>query len=147
MEHLVETVPATVTVVHVLTVAGIAPLTATVDLVRSVPSVPTMEIVHNEENDPHMVTEVHAQIEEMIVLPMEIVLSVHASEIAVDVPTVLVLRALVVVMTALLVGKSQNSPKSSAWRANFVWFALTTMIRGLMTMSPEMSSTRLPATN
>ena len=151
-EHLEVIVPAIVIVVLVQTVGESVLPMATVDLARNALSVLPTVIAHNVENDPLMVTEVHAQIVGVNVLPMATVQSDHASEIAVDVPTVLVLHApgvviLVVVMTALLVGKSQNLPKSSAWRANFVWFALTTMIPGLMTMSPVMSWTRLPATN
>jgi hypothetical protein len=148
VRHAVS-VPVMVIVGLVQTVGETVLHTGIVVPVRNVPSVLVLEIVHNVENAPRMVTKVHVLSVEEIVLPMEIVLSAHVSEIAAVVLIVLVLRApvaviLVVVMTVLLVGKSQNLPKSSAWRANFVWFALTTMTPGLMTMSPVMNSTRLP---
>lgn len=152
MEHLEVIVPA-LEIVGLVQIVGESALHMVIVVpVRNALSVQAMEIVRNVEIVPLMVTEVHAQIAGVIVLLMVSVQSAHVSEIAVAVPTVPVLHApvaviLVVVMTALPVGKSQNLPKSSAWRANYVWFALTTMTPGLMTMSPEMSSTRLPATN
>lgn len=151
-EHLEAIVPAMVIVGPVQTVGESALHMVIVGLVRNALSVLPTVIVRNVEIVPHMVTEVHAQIAGVIVLLMVSVQSDHVLEIAVDARTVLVLHALgvvilVVVMTALLVGKSQNLPKSSAWRENFEWFARTTMTPGLMTMSQVMNSTRLPATN
>jgi hypothetical protein len=93
-----------------------------------------------------METVAHVQTAVVIVPPTVSVQNALASEIVVVVQTAPVLLALAVV-TSVLAGKSQNLLKNSAWHANFVWFAPTTMIRGLMMMSLVMSSTRLHATN
>ena len=138
---------------------------------RSVLSVPAMEIAPNAVNDLPMETAVLAQsvveidhpteteapvrsvpsVQVMVTVrnaanvgetdhPMVVVLNVPALATAEVVQTALV--HLVVAMTALHVGKSQNSLKSSEWLANFVWFVHTTMTPGSMMMSPVMSSTR-----
>ena len=147
MARLVETVPAMVTAGHALIVAGIVPYTETVAPVRNAPSAPAMVIDHNVATVHPMETVVHVQTVVEIALPTEIAQSVPALVTVVAVQTELVLRALVVVMTALLASKNQNSLKNSVWRANFAWFALTTMTRGSMTMSPVMSSIRSLAMN
>lgn len=81
-----------------------------------------------------------------IVLPTVIVKNVHALAIAVVVLIVLVLHVLEVAKS-VLAGKNQNLLKSSVWRANCAWFALTTMIPGSMTMLLVMNSTRSPVMN
>ena len=131
--HMVIVVLAPIAVETVLPTATEAP-------VRSVLTVQVMEIVPNAETVPHMVTVVLVQIVGEIDHPTEIVQNVPVSVTVEVVQIVLVL--LVVVMTALLVGKSQNLLKNSAWLANCVWFVHTTMTPGSMTMSLVMSSTR-----
>ena len=131
--HTVIVAPAPIAVETVLLSAIEVP-------VRSVLSVPAMEIALSAETVPHMEIVVLDQTVVEIDHPTETVQNVPVSANVVAVQTVPV--HLVVAMTALHVGKSQNLLKSSAWRANFVWFVLTTMTHGSMTMSPVMSSTR-----
>lgn len=113
----------------------------------NVPSVPVMVIVPNgvivlsAANAPHMATAVLVQNVGETDQTTETVKNVPVLVIVVVVQTVLVLHV-VVEMTALHVGKSQSSLKSSAWHANYGWFVRITMTHGSMTMSPVMSSIR-----
>lgn len=162
MERLVVTAPAMVIVVPVRTVVETAPHTEIV-----VPDLSAEEIalhteivvpVRNVQNDPAMVTDHSVE----IVLPLETVAPVQNAGVIVphmvNFQNVHVLGTVVVdlivpvlpareAVTSVHAGKNLNSPKNSAWRANYVWFALTTMTRGSMMMSPVTSSTRLHATN
>jgi hypothetical protein len=146
MAHLAVSAPTMVTVVPVRTVGEIALHTEIVVPVRNVQNDPAMVTVPSVEFVLPMVTVALVQNAVVIAPLMVSVQNDHALVIEVVDQIAPALPALVGVMS-VLAGKSQNSPKNSAWLANFVWFALTTMILGSMMMSPGTSSTRLHATN
>jgi hypothetical protein len=124
---------------------------ATVDLVRIAESVHPIQIVGHAlsvQNAPHMVI-----VHNVVIVPrmgtvvlVQSVLNALVLVIVVVVPTARVHHVLGVVKT-VLVGKNQNSLQNRRWHANYAWFAHTTMIPGLMMMSPVMNSTRLHATS
>jgi hypothetical protein len=146
MAHLVVSAPTMVTVVPARTVGEIALHTEIVVPVRNVQNDPAMVTDHSVENVLPMETVAPVQNAAVIAPLMVNVPNDHALVIEVVDQIVPVLPALVAVMS-VHAGKSQNSPKNSAWLANYGWFALTTMILGSMMMSPVTSSTRLHATN
>jgi len=140
MEPLVVSAQVMVIVDLGQTVGETALHTETAAPVRNV------QIAHSAVIAPPMVTVAHVQIvvgNVLLMVNVQNALALVTVEVDQTVP---VLLALADEMSDLA-GKSQNSPKNSAWHANFVWFALTMMIRGSMMMSPVTSSTRLHATN
>jgi hypothetical protein len=146
MAHLVVTAPAMVIVVPVRTVVETVLHTEIVVPVRNVLNAPAMGTDHSVENVLPMETVALVQNAVVIAPLMVSVQNDHALVTEVVDQIAPALPELVAVMS-VLAGKSQNLPKNSAWRANYVWFALTTMILGSMMMSPVTSSTRLHATN
>jgi hypothetical protein len=158
--HNVVTVPVTVIVMaHLVVSAQVMVIvvpgqteeetdlhTEIVVLVQNAQTAPAMVTDHSVEIVLPMVTVALVQNVVVIAPPMANVQNDHALVTEVVDQIVQVLPVLVAVRS-VLAGKSQNSPKNSAWRANYVWFVLTTMILGLMMMSPVTSSTRLHATN
>jgi hypothetical protein len=129
-----------VSVLHMVTVVPVRNDRSVLHMVTVIP-------VRNDRSVLRMVTVVPVPIAGVIVPPIVIVPNDLGLANAVVDQIVLVLRALAVVMKALLAGKSQNSQKNSEWLANFVWFALTMMILGSMKMSPVMSWTKLRVMN